>query len=173
MDGGMGATAGSEVAELRLERIAEHVGTTFGPTGWEVVNQERIDLFARASGDTHWIHTDPKRAARETPFGRTLAHGFFTLSQIAPRLHQVITVPDAASWLNYGLDSVRFPAPVPEGARIRYRFRLEGAVPRGAGIVLRFSCETEIEGGAKPAMTATFLAMAFPATDASAQSSSR
>lgn len=148
--------------ELRLRTVRDHLGAAFGPTAWETVAQDRIDLFARASGDTHWIHTDPERAARNAPFGGTLAHGFFTLSQIVPRLHDVIAVPDAASWLNYGLEAVRFPAPVRVGARIRYRFTLEDATPRGAGILLRFSCTAEIEDGARPAMTATFLSVAFP-----------
>ncbi len=151
--------------ELRLATIDRHIGAPLGPTAWEPVEQARIDLFAQASGDTHWIHTDPARAAREAPFGGTLAHGFFTLSQIVPRLHDTIVVPDAASWLNYGLESIRFPAPVRVGARIRYRFALEEATPRGAGIVLRFAATAEIEDGAKPAMTGAFLTMAFPARD--------
>ena len=149
--------------ELRLGTIDGAVGTRLGPTAWEVVDQARIDRFAEATGDTHWIHTDPARAASEAPFGGTLAHGFFTLSQVVPRLHETVRVPDAASWLNYGLEAVRFPAPLRVGARLRYRFALEAATPRGAGIVLRFAATAEIEGGDKPAMTATFLTMAFPA----------
>lgn len=156
--------SGTGQTSLRLDTIGDRIGLSLGPTAWETVDQDRIDLFAQASGDTHWIHTDPEKAARETPFGGTLAHGYFTLSQVVTRLHQLIVVDDAGSWLNYGVETVRFPAPVPAGARIRYRFRLEEATPRGSATLLRFACETEIENGAKPAMTATILTLAFPKT---------
>ena len=112
-----------------LENI---VGTEFGPGPWLVVDQERIDTFAEATGDHQWIHVDPERA-KQGPFGATVAHGYLTLSLVAPLLEGLVRVEGATMAVNYGLDRVRFPAPVVSGSRLRARAVLASVEPAGAG----------------------------------------
>ena len=125
------------------------------------MDQERIDRFADCTGDRQWIHVDVERARRESPFGGPVAHGYLTLSLVAPMAMEIgLIPPDAASGLNYGLDKVRFIAPVKAGARVRNRAILVSAEPQGNGRVLvKVQCTLEIEGETKPALVAEMLCM--------------
>jgi acyl dehydratase len=137
------------------------VGHELGTSGWIIVDQTRIDQFATCTGDRQWIHVDAERAARESPFGGPIAHGYLSLSLVAAMLIEIgIIPPDAATGLNYGLDKVRFLAPVKEGARVRARANLISAQPQDGGrLLLKLDCKLEIEGEAKPALVAEMLCM--------------
>jgi acyl dehydratase len=134
------------------------IGTTLGPTAWVRVDQPRIDAFADVSGDHQWIHVDRERAAAG-PFGTTIAHGYLTLSLIAPAHFELSAFPgDGATIVNYGLDKVRFLTPVPSDARVRTRIELLGLADRRSGRwLLRTNSTVEIDGGTKPALTAEAL----------------
>jgi acyl dehydratase len=144
-----------------VEQLQGLVGTELGVSGWHVVSQDMIDRFADVTSDHQFIHVDPVRAA-ETPFGGTVAHGFLTLSLLSA-LGQEATSPieGRVMGVNYGFDKVRFPSPVKAGARIRGRFVLNGIALRSAGeLLLRYQATVEIEGEAKPAVSAEWLVLA-------------
>ena len=126
------------------------VGTDLGTTDWLEVTQERIDLFAEATGDHQWIHVDPERA-KDGPFGTTIAHGYLTLSLVNAFLPDLLTVTTFSAGVNYGTDKTRFPAPVPVGSRIRGRAELTGAEEVKGGVQARVTVTVEIEGGERPA----------------------
>ena len=131
-----------------------NVGDEFGPSSWIVVDQERISAFADATGDHQWIHVDPERAAKG-PFGKTIAHGYMTLSLLPRLMQQVYTVKGVKLAINYGLNKVRFPAPVPVGSRVRATSTLGTVDDVGNGAVqATLSTTVEIEGSAKPACVA-------------------
>jgi acyl dehydratase len=133
-------------------------GTNLGFGEWTLVDQRRIDMFAEATGDHQWIHVDPERA-RTGPFGRTIAHGYLSLSFLAGQLTELLHVPTAVMGINYGLDKVRFPAPVPVGSRVRAAAMLAevSELPEGA-VQLGIDLTVELEGSAKPASVARMLA---------------
>jgi len=137
------------------------VGHELGTSNWIIVDQTRIDQFATCTGDRQWIHVNAERAARESPFGAPIAHGYLSLSLVAAMLIEIgIIPPDAATGLNYGLDKVRFLAPVKAGARVRARASLISAQPQDGGrLLLKLDCRLEIEGEAKPALVAEMLCM--------------
>ncbi len=145
------------------EQVKELVGRQVGPTGWREVTQEMIDLFAQATDDHQFIHVDPQRAAAETPFGGTIAHGFLTLSLLSAFAFETAPKVEGVDMgINQGFDSVRFIAPVKTGSRIRARFTLAEAKARPSGWVQVANDVTiEIEGSAKPALTARWLTLAF------------
>ena len=149
----------------RFKHLAELqglVGQELGVSDWLVVDQHRIDLFAESTGDRQWIHTDPARAAAG-PFGATVAHGFLTLSLLAELGDQAFVIDDVRMGVNYGLDRVRFPAPVKSGSRVRGRFVLQAYTPlEGGGAQLAVEATVEIEGGSKPACVAVSLTRRFP-----------
>src|SRR5579871_6839304 len=119
------------MSSLTMVSLGGHVGQEIGVSDWVTIDQSRIEMFASCTGDHQWIHVDVERAKRESPFGGPVAHGYLTLSMIAPLSMQIGIIPkDAAAGLNYGLDKVRFLAPVPAGARIRLRVVLIGAEPK-------------------------------------------
>ncbi len=129
------------------------IGRELGPTEWLEVGQARIDEFARATDDAQWIHTDPVRAA-EGPFGTTIAHGYLTLSLCVPLMSRALSLTGYRMGINYGVNRVRFPAPLPSGSRIRGRFTVQSVdeVPGGEqGVVL---ATVEREGGDKPVCVA-------------------
>jgi len=135
---------------------------------WLEITQERIDAFAAATGDQQWIHTDPQRAAQESPYGTTIAHGYLTLSLLpyltesnAPGFFER-TYPGMRLRLNYGLNRVRFPAPVPAGSRLRARTTLTGLEQVAGGVQFTYLITVEIEGQQKPACVAEFLARVYP-----------
>ena len=139
------------------------VGQELGVSDWVTVDQRRIHLFAEATGDRQWIHVDPARAAAG-PFGATVAHGFLTLSLLAELGASAFEIADVAMGVNYGLDRVRFPAPVKVGSRVRGRFVLQSYQPLdGGGAQLAIEATIEIEGGTKPACVAISLTRRFPA----------
>ena len=144
------------------------VGQEIGVSDWVDVSQARIDQFAEATGDHQWIHVDVERAKRESPFRGPIAHGYLTLAMVAPLAMQIGVIPkDAAAGLNYGIDKVRFLAPVPAGARVRLRVALAGVEPREGGQVVMKTLNTlEVEGSEKPALIAETLALLIPATGA-------
>ncbi len=151
-------------AELRLKDLGRLAGRELGTSSWMTVSQRQIDQFAECTGDRQWIHVDAERA-RQTPLGSTIAHGYLLLSLIAPTAYEVwIDRLGAPQILNYGLDRVRFIAPVRAGARIRNRIALVAVEDRGGGRWLIKTDNTiEIEGEDKPALVATTLALVVAA----------
>jgi len=143
---------------ISVMEIKDLVGTELGVSKWMDVPQSRIDVFADATDDHQFIHVDPVRAA-ETPFGGTIAHGFLSLSMLsAMHTDAVPQVKEDHFGINYGFNKIRFMAPVPVDARIRGRFSLKDARLRGPGrMMTTYEVTIEIEGGKKPAMTATWL----------------
>ena len=144
-----------------MTSLHRFVGLELGASDWIAVDQERIDRFAECTGDRQWIHVDVERARRESPFGGPIAHGYLSLSLVAPLAMQVgVIPPDAAAGLNYGLDKVRFLAPVKAGARVRARVSLlSSEMQDAARTLLKLQCTLDIEGEAKPALVAEMLCM--------------
>jgi acyl dehydratase len=145
-----------------LDDIRSRVGTEIGVSGWLVIDQARIDAFAEATEDRQFIHVDPEAAAA-TPFGGTVAHGFLSLSMLSRMAAEAMLIPDNVRMaVNYGLDRVRFIAPVRSGQRIRGRFVLDAIDEKAPGqLLLRHSVTVEIEGVDKPALTAQWLGLLF------------
>ena len=134
------------------QELASLVGSEVGVTDWLAIDQKMIDDFGRVSGDHHWIHMDVERARREMPGGKTIAHGYLILSLTATLLNSLYEVRSKKRGINYGLDKVRFLAPVPEGARIRLRSVLKAAEPlSGNGYRFQFANTLELEGSERPA----------------------
>lgn len=133
--------------------LKDAIGEDLGTTGWLEVDQKRIDLFADATGDHQWIHVDPEKAALG-PFGTTIAHGYLTLSLIPSFTPQLMRVEGVKMGVNYGVNKVRFPSPVPVGSRLRATGRIAevSEVPGGAQLVVAITVERE--GGAKPVCVA-------------------
>lgn len=131
--------------------LADAAGEQLGTSDWVVVDQQRIDTFAQATGDHQWIHVDPERAA-DSPFGGTIAHGLLTLSLLPSLLHQIYRVDGVRMAVNYGLNKVRLPAPVPAGAKVRGTSRIEQVTSLSDDAVqVELDTTIEIEGGDKPA----------------------
>ncbi len=149
------------LANYSIATISEFVGLELGVSDWIEIGQARIDQFAECTGDHQWIHVDRERAIRESPYGGTIAHGFLCLSLVATTHLQLgIAPPDTDQVLNYGLDRVRFMAPVKAGARVRNRVELIAADAKGPGRVLIKTRNTiAIEGEDKPALVAELLTM--------------
>ena len=137
-----------------LDELKALAGTDLGHTGWLEITQDRVNTFADATDDHQWIHVDRDRAAAG-PFGRTIAHGFLTLSLIIPLFGELLEVKGVSMEINYGLNRVRFPAPVPVGSKIRMAAQLGAAEDAGVGavqVVVDFTID--VEGGDKPACVA-------------------
>ncbi|MFI6286242.1 MaoC family dehydratase [Streptomyces sp. NPDC051018] len=145
------------MAEPRIFTSAEElragVGEELGHSDWLEVDQKRIDLFAEATGDHQWIHVDPERAA-DGPFGKTIAHGYLTLSLLPSLLPQVLRVEGMKMGINYGTNKVRFPAPVPVDSRLRASVTLKSAEEAGGGVQVTSIVTVEREGGEKPVCVA-------------------
>ena len=149
---------------MTLEGLAATVGTTLGPGDWVRIDQARIDAFADVSGDRQWIHVDPERAAA-SPFRGTIAHGYLTLSLIAAAHFELAAFPQGAGLtvVNYGLDKVRFSAPVPSGSRVRTSITITDLADRRAGRwLLRTRSSVWIEGVKQPALVADALFLLVP-----------
>lgn len=129
------------------------VGQTLGTTEWVSIDQDRIDLFADATDDHQWIHVDPERAAKG-PFGGTIAHGYLTLSLAPVLLQEALVVEEFSAALNYGLDKVRFPSPVPVGSRLRATVDLVSAQDKKGAIEAVFRLTYEVDGAERPACIA-------------------
>jgi acyl dehydratase len=143
-----------------LADLQARVGEEVGVSEWITVDQNRIQLFADATGDHQWIHLDAERAAKG-PFGTTIAHGFLTLSLLPEMSASAFQVLDTRMGVNYGLDRVRFPAPVPSGSRLRGRFKLLKYEPLEGGAQLTVEVTMEREGSAKPVCVAESLARRY------------
>ena len=145
-----------------LEEIRGQIGREIGVSDWLVVDQARINAFADATEDRQFIHVDPAAAA-QTPFGGTIAHGFLSLSLLSRMAAEAMLLPDGLKMaVNYGLDRVRFLAPVKSGKRVRGRFVLDSVEEKAPGqILLRHTVTVEIEGEDKPALTALWLGLVF------------
>ena len=143
--------------------MKNHVGEVFGSSEWVTIDQAMIDKFAEATGDHQWIHVDVERAKKEMPDGKTIAHGFLTLS-LVPRLGATIwSIERRSRGVNYGLNKLRFTAPVPEGARVRLTQKLLAAEDvKNDGIRLTFEHVVEVEGAERPALVAEGLSIVYP-----------
>jgi acyl dehydratase len=137
--------------------LAAAKGEELGTSDWVTITQEAVNLFADATGDHQWIHVDPQRAAGG-PFGTTIAHGFMTLSLLPALRHKMYTVQNVKLVINYGLNKVRFPSPVPVGSRVRATSTLADVADLGDGALqLTVATTVEVEGGGKPACVAESL----------------
>ena len=131
-----------------------------GVSEWHRVEQKHIDLFADATGDHQWIHVDHE-AAKQGPFGQTIAHGYLSLSLLPMLMSQVMSVSGAKMGINYGTDRVRFTNPVPSGSEVRLKAKLLSAEPKGDGLLYKVGVEIEIKGQEKPAMIGEVLYLVF------------
>ena len=140
-----------------LARLKEWVGKEVAVTDWLAVSQERIDAFADATEDHQWIHVDRGRAAKESPYGTTVAHGFLTLSLLSHLLRDAVEIQGARLGINYGLNRVRFTGFVPAGSRVRARFRLAAVEDIDRGVQAAWNVTVEREGETKPVLVAEWI----------------
>jgi acyl dehydratase len=145
---------------LTLEELEQGGERDLGATDWVTLDQNRINQFAEATGDHQWIHVDPEAAA-QGPFGGTIAHGYLSLSLLPGLLPEVLTIQGARMGINYGIDRVRFTAPVPVGSQVRLKARLVSAERRGDGVLYKLAVEVEIKGAEKPAFVGEVLYLVF------------
>jgi acyl dehydratase len=147
-----------------LQSLKNYVDHEIATTGWLCITQERIDQYAEATGDRQWIHVDPERARRESPYGATIAHGFLTLSLISHFLREAIQLPaKVRRTINYGLNRVRFPAPVRAGEKIRARIRLQSFRELADSFEAVYDITVETEGAEKPCCVAEWVLRYFSA----------
>jgi acyl dehydratase len=149
--------------EVERDDYIRMVGSEVGVSSWHLVDQKRIDAFAGITEDHQFIHVDPERAARETPYGTTVAHGFLTVSLLSVFSYEALPkIAGAKRGVNYGFDRLRFISPVKAGARLRGRFTLIAAKLRGADVLeTHTSVSVEIERGAKPALVADWIGLIY------------
>jgi acyl dehydratase len=133
-----------------LAELPALTGTELGTSDWVEVTQDRVNLFADATGDHQWIHVDVERATAESPFGGPIGHGYLTLSLLIPMWSEVLVVTDATMAVNYGLNKVRFPAPVPVGSKLRLTATLKDVEEVAGGLQITAAAVIEAEGGSKP-----------------------
>jgi acyl dehydratase len=148
---------------VERDEYIKMIGTEVGVSSWHLVDQKRIDAFADVTEDHQFIHVDPERAMRETPFGSTVAHGFLTVSLLSVFSYEALPkIAGATRGVNYGFDKLRFISPVRAGSRLRGRFTLIEAKPRGAdALESRTSVSVEIEGVTKPALVADWIGLIY------------
>ncbi len=144
-----------------IAEISSLQGTELGTSDWYEITQEAVNTFADATGDHQWIHVDIERAKAESPFGGPIAHGFLTLSLIVPLATGTYTITDAVMGVNYGLNKVRFPAPVPVGSRVRAKVTLADVQEVAGGVQNTVSVVVEREGGDKPVCIAEWVTRAY------------
>ncbi len=137
-----------------VEGVLAKVGQHLGHSDWVEITQEQVDKFAEATHDHQWIHVDVERAKSESPFGGPIAHGYLTLSLLIPLVAQVLVVSDSVMGVNYGLNKVRFPAPVPVGSKVRLTATLTDVEQVAGGLQVTLSAVVEREGGDKPVCVA-------------------
>ena len=147
----------SRIVIPSIARLKEWIGKEVAVTDWLTVGQERIDGFAGATEDHQWIHVDRERAARESPYGTTVAHGFLSLSLLPYLLGQAIEIQGMRLGINYGLNRVRFTGPLPAGSRVRARFRLAAVEDIAMGVQTTWNVTLEREGEEKPVLVAEWL----------------
>jgi len=142
---------------MTLESLNTLVGQEVALTDWLLITQDRIDKFAEATDDNQWIHIDTERARRESPYGAIIAHGFLTLSLLSYLSREVLQVDNIRLRVNYGLNRVRFPAPVKAGSRVRGRFLLQTVKRIDEGADITLNATIEVEGSAKPCCVAEWI----------------
>lgn len=145
-----------------VRTLKDHVGRELGVSDWVVISQEHINQFADATGDHQWIHVDAAKAATDSPFKTTIAHGFLTLSLISQLLRSAMQFKGARMAINYGLNRVRFVSPVPSGSRVRGRFTLASVEDAGGAIQAVWQATIERQGAEKPACVAEWLVRYYP-----------
>lgn len=145
-----------------LDALPAWIGREVACSDWLAVDQSRIQGFADASGDQQWIHTDPERALRESPYKSTIAHGYLTLSLLPHLLESCLRIDGVGMAINYGLDRVRFPAPLRVGQRVRARLALERLESVAGGMQAHWAATVELEHGDKPACVAQMLVRYYP-----------
>jgi acyl dehydratase len=145
---------------IALADLPKHVGEELGVSDWLEITQERVNMFADATGDHQWIHVDVERATRE--IGTPIAHGYLTLSLIPFLARQIVTYEGVGRGVNYGSNKVRFSAAVPVGARIRLKLKMIACEPRAGGFQITNECTVEVEGKTRPACVAEAVAILFP-----------
>ena len=146
------------VSSASMEAMSRAVGTEIGVSGWTLIDQAMVDTFAKLTGDTYFIHTDPERAKKETPFGGTIAHGFLTTSLLANMAYQACPwIEGTKTGVNYGFNRLRYVAPVPTGSRVRGRFVLKSFEVQATRWQTIYDVSVEIEGGTKPALVAEWV----------------
>lgn len=138
------------LVHLPLASLSGRIGDELGVSDWLLIEQARIDQFAEATGDHQWIHSNASRAAVESPYGTTIAHGFLTLSLVTSLWQQTIEVGDAHMIVNYGCERVRFVSAVPTGSRVRARFTVVAVDGKDDGVQVTWGVVVEREGGDKP-----------------------
>src|SRR5215831_20983853 len=144
------------------QELSKHVGETLGPSSWITVDQTMIDKFAEATGDHQWIHVDVERAKRELPGGKTIAHGYLTLSLLPRLAPTLMKISQRRRGVNYGSNKIRFISPVPAGSRIRLRQRLVNAAEtKDGGVRITSEMTMEVEGGERPAMVAETMSVVY------------
>ena len=142
--------------------VFQHIGKELGPSEWLTVTQEMIDKFAEATGDHQWIHVDVERAKRELPGGKTIAHGYLTLSLLPRLAPTLMAITGRRRGVNYGSNKIRFVSPVPAGARVRLRSTIKNVEPvEGNGVRITFEAVIEVEGQERPAMVAETLGIQY------------
>lgn len=145
-----------------LVELSNFVGKEVGVSDWFVVDQSMVDQFANLTLDTQWIHTDPERAKRESPYGTTIVHGFLTLAMLSHLQRDAVQLQgDFTRSINYGFNRIRFPAPVPVGARIRLHSTLNSVEQIEGGVQITWDLTVEIEGQSKPAVAAQWIGRAY------------
>ena len=148
-------------AALSVRELESRIGQEVGVSPWVEVTQERIDLFAKAIDDPQWIHVDPERA-KQSPFGTTIAHGFLTLSLLTKFIESTFSFSDRKMGVNYGLNRVRFTAPLPSGSRVRARFKLlKYEKIDGNGVQVTWDVTVEREGSDKPVLIAEWVGRSY------------
>jgi acyl dehydratase len=145
-----------------LAELPKLKGESLGTSEWYSVTQERVNTFATATDDHQWIHVDVERAVNESPFGATIAHGYLILSLIVPMYKQVFTVRDSTMGLNYGLNKVRFPSPLPVGSMIRLKATLKEVERIDGGLQITVAGTVEREGSEKPVCVAELVFRLYP-----------
>ena len=138
---------------VTIDELPDLEGATFGPSSWREITQDEVNLYAKVSGDDNPIHLDADFAA-STPFGTRIAHGLLTLSLVVPHMREIFKVTGVGMGINYGMNKVRFPAPVPAGSRVRVHGRIKSVTDIGGGWQVEVPVSFEIEGVEKPACVA-------------------
>jgi acyl dehydratase len=146
---------------LTMAELPDAADVDLGVSEWVTITQEMIDLFADATGDHQWIHVDTERA-KDGPYGTTIAHGYLTVSLLPRLVGGLLSVPDASAGVNYGMERMRMPAPVPVDSRVRARATLERTEPKANGILMHVNVTIEVEGSDRPALVCTALYLRVP-----------
>jgi acyl dehydratase len=141
--------------------LKDSIGKDVGISEWLLIDQDRINQFAKATDDLQWIHTDPERAAKESPFGKTIAHGFLSLSLMPHFMYSCLFFEHSKLTVNYGLNKVRFTSPVLVGSKLRAIFKTLQVTDVNKGVQIEWQVTMEIEGQAKPALVASFLIVVY------------